>query len=299
MTALLSMLSNRKTVYIAAFFCFVLGFLAITLQTNLDRRADITNLLLPVYNLATVGILLLAAWKSRTISPSVSTGWLLLGTAQLSSFSAELSYSIRESLLGEAAYLPSITDFFYLLSYPLFLVGLLYFPAKFRSNLDRLKAVLQIIIVMMASYLILWNFLIGPIRELSEGMDTLFTVITLAYPLCDLLLVLAVLLLIFRYYERTTLVPVALLAISTVFFLAGDLIYTSLGLQELYTTGSAPDLFYLGSYLMMFLQRRQAVFHAVRPDRRLGGGVDLPGDRLSGTDPGGERLAERAPEPGK
>ncbi len=198
----------------------------------MPRQTIPANILLPVYNLLATVSLLWAAFRLRHYSREYAAGWLLLGCAQFSWFLGDVAYAIHMGVAGNAANLPSIADFFYLLCYPLFVAGFLTFPAPRPTRTELLKIVLQVAIIVIAAFLILWNFLIGPVILQTGVGNPLLLWISTAYPLGDLLLLLSVTLLILRRQDDLWMGPMYLIASGVMATIVADVLYNYEAVQN-------------------------------------------------------------------
>jgi diguanylate cyclase (GGDEF)-like protein/PAS domain S-box-containing protein len=255
----LSLLFSRVTLIGLALFAF--ATILILLGKSPDQQSNLANILLPIYNLLASLGLLWAAWRLRHFSRQYSAAWLLLGCAQFAWFLGDVSYAIRQGVMGDMAYLPSIADFFYLLCYPLFLAGFFHFPAPKPSRTEFVKILLQVAIVLMAAFLILWNLLIGPIIVQTGSGNGLLLWISTAYPLGDLLLLLSVLLLIFRRQDDWWIGPMILIGTGVIATIVADVAYNYLALQNIFTGSNIYNIGFVASYVLMgcagWLQVRQ------------------------------------------
>ena len=137
--------------------------------------------------------------RNRRNEPALRWGWLLLCLALLSNATAEGLWFYLELILRVDPF-PSIADPFYLLYYPLFLLGLLVFPAAPSARRERITLWLDLSIIMTTAGMVFWFYFLAPL-SISAG-QSLADVVALAYPVGDLLLIAGVLALIQRDIER-------------------------------------------------------------------------------------------------
>src|SRR5512133_1236469 len=85
---------------------------------------------------------------------------------------------------------PSLADVFYLIFYPLFLIGVMLIPARREATYEWLKTTVDMVIIILAALLTSWNFLFVP-TLLANAEDQLLMMVSLAYPVGDFLLLMA------------------------------------------------------------------------------------------------------------
>ena len=153
---------------------------------------------------ATTGVNLLAALAlfaaalvSRHHSRRLMIAWLILALAQFAYMLGDAIWMVLEVFLHQEPF-PSLADGFYIAYYPLFLLGILLLPAYRRTRMEWVKTSLDLAIVLLAASLTFWNFLLGPLVSLGGEESLLTDLLSLAYPVGDLLLLWAVLVVIYR-----------------------------------------------------------------------------------------------------
>jgi len=209
-----------------------------------------TDIAFPITNLLATIPLFWAAKRSKPYSSRIFQAWCILGLAQLSFTVADVIWGVLEAGLGQQAF-PSIADGFYLLYYPLFLAGVLLLPSRRMERLDRYKSSLDILIVMVAASLGFWNFILGPIAAAGAGEPLLTQILSLAYPVGDLVLLTALVQLIYRQSEGKNPAPLFLLAAGAGVQIVTDAIYGRMALLDTYTSGGVLDLGWLISYVLI------------------------------------------------
>jgi hypothetical protein len=71
-------------------------------------------------------------------------------------------------------------------------------PARQEKRFDWYKMAIDMVIVLLSALLVLWNYQIGPLALQNAGQPFLFAIISLAYPVCDLILLMALLIILNR-----------------------------------------------------------------------------------------------------
>ncbi len=203
------------------------------------------DFLSPVSNIIAVVIYsgpCLLAWRvsrHKLLSPRMRRAWLLVALANLSFLIGEAIWLYSENVLGIQPF-PSVADVGYLLFYPLMMAALLSMVERFKSVEERLNFWLDASVIMIAGAMVMWEFLLRRIMESSDGYS-LKIILSIAYPVGDVVLLLGISSLLFRragFGSRSTIN--ILLAGVVVNFLA-DLLFGYENLQGTYATGDPVD----------------------------------------------------------
>lgn len=224
---------------------FVLAVVPFWLVQNPDQDQVLSDILLPTYSLAATLVVLTAGRKSLIKSRRAGYAWLVIGLAMFFNSLGEISWSYFD-WIGQDPF-PSLADIFYLSSYPTMLAGILLLPFEHRNRVERFSKLLEIGIISLSGGLMMWNYLIGPLIGLSEDLNIVELVVTLSYPMFDLLLLLALLALIFRTSEVVWLRPLMFLGLGIVSWIFSDVNFSLQELQEGYQVGGIADVGYLFS----------------------------------------------------
>ncbi|MEV8515943.1 GGDEF domain-containing protein [Dactylosporangium sp. NPDC051484] len=152
------------------------------------------------------------------------TGWYLLGAGQLA-YAAGDSIYLAQSLVHGSTAFPSVADALYLAQYPLIIGALVSFVRR-RTPGRRTPALLDAGILATAAGLLSWVYLIGPLTEAAD-MTTPARLVTVAYPLGDLLVLVIGLRLLLGGGARSPSYLMLLAGLCTM--LAGDTSFTLLG----------------------------------------------------------------------
>jgi len=205
---------RRWTIAAVAAVLYVLAFTAIP-----PDSIEIRTVVLAVGDIAAVLMIIAGI---RRYEPQRRMAWWLLAGALAAWMIADVIFGAYQSA-GKDVY-PSIADVFYLLGYVLVVAGLLR-AVRVRSPAFDMRAVFDPAIVTIGIGFILWTEIAEPILNDHEA-GTLETVVSLAYPLADVLLlaITARLTLGARRSERALLVLIA----GLLLLLAGDIWYAVL-----------------------------------------------------------------------
>jgi signal transduction histidine kinase len=159
---------------------------------------------------------------ARIWRPSRPLAWYLLAAGQLSfTVGDAINYAYEWVFHLEAPY-PSVADGFYLAFYPLLAAGLLLLVRGRAPGRDW-ASLIEATIIATGLGMLSWVFLIGP-NVRAPGLALPQRLVSIAYPLCDVLL-LAVAVRLWRTGGHTTTAS-RLLAVGLTALLAGDTVYS-------------------------------------------------------------------------
>ena len=127
-------------------------------QSALTSFSDVATFL--VNGLVTIA-LFYGALLSYFYRKRVYSAWLILGVATFSFTIGDLIYAYIEVVLNGDPFL-SISNYFFLAYYPLFLLGIFSLPSIKFAYSERFKMMLDTGIVMVAAILVFWSLIIGP-----------------------------------------------------------------------------------------------------------------------------------------
>ncbi|HPS92226.1 MAG TPA: ATP-binding protein, partial [Methanothrix sp.] len=147
---------------------------------------------------------------------------------------------------------PSVADIGYLMFYPLFALGIFLLPNAPLSSREKIKILLDAAIVIVSIALVFWVLLIGPIIISIQTFDW-ESVVSLAYPVMDLVLFIALIELLFKklaYFEQG---PIILLAASCATQILTDSIFSIQMQKGTFVSGDILDSGWVISYLLLGL----------------------------------------------
>ena len=113
--------------------------------------------------------------------------WILVGVAYSLYFLGDALWALFE-LVQKRSPFPSAADGLYLAFYPVLLGGLLMLPGPLRKRNEWGRLGLDVLTVTIAGSMTVWYLVIGPTLEQGSG-TSLSTILSLAYPVGDLILV--------------------------------------------------------------------------------------------------------------
>ena len=233
------------TLVLSAFILVVnLGIVLFVHDTQL--KTILFQLPYPLWDLLAALALLYAAKRSALYSRSLFLAWGLLAAARLLLSIGETIVIILAVRLGAVPF-PSLADGFFLAAYPLFLLGVLLLPTQRLKPLDWLKTGLDMSIVLFASVLVLWNYWLGPLVDTVKNERIPLQILSLAYPVGNLVLLCALLMLLYSQPKGQKPRPLFLLALGIGMQIVSACIY---GNQSLSGTSVTGDWLSLGWLLI-------------------------------------------------
>ena len=237
--------SLRFAVMLAA--GIIIAYLAATIFIiDNDARMIITDTISIVGSVLAAASMYLVARHSQKRS---KRAWMILALALMINAFGELAWAVIEVIFHEDPF-PSIADIGYLSFYPLFAAGILLMPETPLSNREKSKILLDVAIVAVSAILLFWVFLIGPIVVSAEAI-TLELAVSVAYPVMDLILFLALVELLFRKLDSMVRSPAFILALSMIVFVISDAIFTIQTERGTFVSGSLFDVGWLVTYMLI------------------------------------------------
>ena len=144
----------------------------------------------------------------------------------------------------------SPADFFYLSDSILLLIGLLMFPLSRRIRVERWKLVLDAAMVLAGGMVLVWYFAIRPTAE-AHGDSTTMTLLTFAFPLTSLLLLLGITTVLLRGPLDKNREAFSCLVGGILVSIVSDLAFDLVLLETGERSASWTDGVYLLSYLLL------------------------------------------------
>jgi diguanylate cyclase (GGDEF)-like protein len=190
--------------------------------------------------------------------------WILLETAFAGQLAAHVASLVHDFVPGSPQY-PSIPDYLFTAAIPFMVAGLMLLPAVRRSRAERVKLLIDALIVVAGAVMTLWYLEIGPLVR-TPGADPVVVAFSTAVPLLDLLLVFALITLLLRRPLQAGAV-VGLLGGAVAMNVFADSTYIIAYVQfgVAFQPGTWPDLVWAaGSFLLLL-----AVFSRFRRGDRM------------------------------
>ena len=255
-------LTRKSLVYIIVLLfagvILLAAILSALLVQNPIIRSTVMDTISPLVELIAAAVLFIAAKDSFTQSRRVGIAWGIIALAVLSYAVGDISWAWLELLLKEPPF-PSVADFFYLLYIPLFLAGIFLLPSRSETKTDRICKVLDIAIVMSCAILGFWNLFISPTIHSAAGLPASTQAILIAYPVGDLVLLWAMLLILYNHPDEKKNIPTLILAAGLLTMIVTDSIYSVQSFQGTYTSGGFLDIGWIFSVLLIGMGGLQQV----------------------------------------
>lgn len=167
------------------------------------------------------------------------SAWRLIAVGLLSYLLADLVQTYYEVALSAKPY-PSFADPLYVLFYPLAVVGLLRFPTARRSRAQHTQLIIDAATVAVGGAAAVWYVVLGP-TAVSDTGSALQTFFSIAYPVGDLVLVVALASVLLRQTIPSSRQALYWLMGGVGFFIAADLVYGWIGFHGSYSGGDPVD----------------------------------------------------------
>ena len=190
------------------------------------------------------------AGRGEHLERRTRRGWQLVALAFSFRAAADGIWWWLEVVQGEQPF-PSLADLFYVLFVPALLAALLTFPVRRRSRGEQQRLWLDIAIVLIGAFMVVWYLVLGPT---AQGADaSIATLLSITYPIGDLVLVFGLAALFVRGIGSLVRLPLYLLMFGVCSFVAADLGFAAASLGDGFATGSWPDFAFLGAPALVAL----------------------------------------------
>ncbi len=245
---------------------------AVSLLVLADTSAaqHVSNVGLAVVALSAGGA---AVYRARAQAASIRRAWLLFGAAVLSWGAGQIVWTWYESVLGREVPFPSAADIGYLGLPPLAGAALLCLPLAAPTLAGRVRTILDGLIV--ASSLLLTSWILVLQSVIEGGADSALTlVISLAYPVGDVVVITMVIYAWSRARQQNERLPLSLplLGGGLIAFAVADTGFVYLTTAGSYSSGSLIDLGWFTGFTLMLLAalRRPQAGASVQEDDSVG-----------------------------
>ena len=210
-------------------------------------------------------LLALRVSRHPTLSFRTRHAWRLFAFAHLSYTVGSILWGYFE-VITHAKPFPSLADIAYLGYYPLMLFGLLLFVSKLRTFEERAKLGLDAAIVTLGGGMLIWYFILHPIAYASMG-DRLLTILSLAYPISDLVLLFGISALLLKRSSLGSHLALNLLLLGIAMVFIADLVFGYENLKGTYNSGVGSYGLYSFSSLFVILGSHYQHLQASRDTR--------------------------------
>lgn len=209
---------------------------------------------------------LASAWQFRNQSRMYLVLWLLVGVGQLMTAFGDLTWLVLDHLLGISPY-PSIADIFYLTSYPLIAAGLFSLPAAPNQRRVLVMTLIDGAIVIFSAMIAYWNFLLAPLISSVGEQGPQSLVLSLAYPVGDLMLLAVIVILLYRLPQLHHSTPLWLLAGGLLVTIWVDTVFAYQTLAEAAIPAGLLDLGWPIGYVLIGIRPSTASIPFLAPPR--------------------------------
>lgn len=237
-----------KNAVILAIIVIIISFFSAVFIENQELKLLVSDLIIPATGIGVAGVLFYTAKSLKNFSRRHYIVWCFIAGALLAWAIGGVLWLFIETVLQQEAF-PSIADLFYFLYYPLFFLAILNLPAKPMKRGEWIDLALDMGIVMLAAALIFWNFLIGPTLMAGEQQQ-ITLILSVLYPVFDLLLIFTLLVIMYRRLEYSTPGPLILLTASASMMIISNSLFIYQSLQNIYMSGGILDVGWVVSILL-------------------------------------------------
>jgi hypothetical protein len=203
---------------------------------------------------------LACALAARRPTPA-RTSWTLLAISSFLWGLGQAVWCYLALVRGTAVPFPSLADVGFLSAIPFACGALLAYPGGLRRTTDRVHGVLDGCIIAMSLLFASWATVLGPLYR-NHGYGLVAQVISLAYPMSDVVLVSLVVILLARSGVRGR-GSLGLVMTGIVAFAVSDTAFAYLTEVHQYSGGSVLDAGWVAGYLLIGLGAWQALVSPV------------------------------------
>lgn len=235
-------------VFIIIFYLFIYYFWILFWKNN-PEILTLGGNILSVLGCLIPTICLYTAYKrsNKTLQPF----WFLLCLGSLGTFLAESIWIYDENILKNKVPFPGLPDFFYILQVLFYLSAFLYKIAKEKRKIQFYRFLFDVALIMTVATTFSWYYLISPIFHLH--MSTFSLIISLAYPIGDLILLFGALSMYFGIHNTFSSKQIIYIVLGLLTLIYADSAFVYLVSINKYSSGSLLDpLFILGILFVGF-----------------------------------------------
>lgn len=201
-----------------------------------------------VYPIVSIGAGAMLVGAAFTLHGPRKYSWAAIGAGVLCWGIGETIWVYFEYIQGLEVPYPGSADVFYVLGYPLMFFGVLLLPANKQGRLEKLRLSMDAFAGTIAVAAIMWVVYLKDLIYLDPEIGFLEQFINIMYPLGDLILLIAVMILTvsrtsYQFDIRFLALAVGLIATSF-----ADVIYVLQVEADTYASGGWLDSLWLGSY---------------------------------------------------
>jgi diguanylate cyclase (GGDEF)-like protein len=207
------------------------------------------DILPPIVELGIGALMFLAGRRMRATSPRLARTCTIIGVAVGLYAAGDIAWAYLELVEHEPAF-PSLADAFYLMYFPVFLAGSMQLVSGQVSPKGRSSIRLDLLTVAVAASLVFWNLLIGPLVLSHPDLPRLNQLLLFAYPVCDLVLLCALVLVVYYQSDQLELASIFVLGIAILVMVLTDSAYAYGSLAQTYESGTLLDAGWLAAHVL-------------------------------------------------
>jgi two-component system, sensor histidine kinase PdtaS len=245
------MLSFRRAWIAGIIFLVIYIVILLFLQDQPGLTSLFSYTMITLLYSAVTFTLYLATKSSARYGKRVKFAWALLTLAVLTSVIANILWAAVVMVYHQNP-INSLADIFYLMFYPLFLIGILIFPSSNTKPRQRLKRYFDILVIMFSIALIFWILLIEPALSNYNGNYTSL-VFMLSYVFGGFLLLFSMMDLLFNRIKQEIYAPLLILLAGIVVLIITNIIFVFQSVHGTYNLQSPADIGWLVGYLLIGL----------------------------------------------
>jgi diguanylate cyclase (GGDEF)-like protein/PAS domain S-box-containing protein len=204
-------------------------------------------------------------WRAARRPGSLRRTWIGVGLGALSYAFGEGCWTWIETVRGHEVGFPALPDVGYLGMVPLFAAGLLLVPVASQSVANRVRTLIDGLMIAASLLLISWILVIHPLIEVGGDSRAELWVV-LGYPVGDIVLITVVLhvLALLRRGRRET-GPLLMIGAAVLVIGVSDSVYAYMTLQHSYSSGGLLDLGWFAGFALVLLAARPPVRDTAQP----------------------------------
>jgi diguanylate cyclase (GGDEF)-like protein len=222
------------------------------LSPSEELRTVFSDLLACLVDMLAAAAVFFTAVRASKQSRELGILWGMVWAAIITYAMGDITWALLELVLKEPPF-PSIADFFYLMYYPILLIGVALLPAESSTRIQRINRMLDSGIVMIASLLVFYNLLLVPIMLANASYPAIERAILVAYPVGDIALFMALIMIINNRARGVDPMAMVLMAGSFLITIITDGIYSYQTLQGTYVSGGLLDVGWVAEALLLGL----------------------------------------------
>jgi diguanylate cyclase (GGDEF)-like protein len=201
------------------------------------------------------GAAALLAWRASQradLGRNACRAWRLLAVALLLYLLGDLLQLVYECVLHQRSY-PTSADAAYLSFYPVAFWALISFRDRRRSGPERWRLLLDTGLVFTGGAMLIWYMALGPAIAAAGGRFGLFSLVSYAYPVGDLLLLFGTLTVLLRGPPQSSVLALRIFAAGMLAYIAADVIYDHITAYSAYMGGDPVDTLWILAMILIFL----------------------------------------------